>query len=253
MKQPTLKEVKKHFKKALIVESPAGSFDGKIKIKSIRWHDKEKEKYIACDCDNSVGIITLWGYDTGYSKILTYKEKTFSITESQINEYSKERENCLITQHVLRELFPEAFKSEIKLEVGKWYKKKDFGMFKFCFNGEYGQHSQYGFNREGEWSNMLGIYEDEEYLELREQEVFEALKNEAVKRGFVGDVCFAPANAFDDMIVNIGLGERYCFVKSENKLLINNYACFYKGKWASLVESITLSEAEQQLGKKIIV
>lgn len=103
MKQPTLEEVKEYFKNVKEV-IPVG-YTKKVNItKKIKEDIHEWNGHFWIDLDYSVykGIsILLWDADSyEYAKILTYKEKTFSITESQINEYSKEREHCLTTQHV---------------------------------------------------------------------------------------------------------------------------------------------------------
>ena len=105
--------------------------------------------------------------------------KTFTITEEQIEELSKWKHG----KRLMQDWFPEAF--EKKLEVGKVYKYPSLGeKFMFKFNG-FGANN-YGFSTIGEWSNDLGVYENEVnlYKEATKEEWLEALKEEARKRGF---------------------------------------------------------------------
>ena len=105
--------------------------------------------------------------------------KTFTITEEQIEELSKRKHG----KRLMQDWFPEAF--EKQLEVGKVYKYPSLGeKFMFKFNG-FGANN-YGFSTIGEWSNDLGVYENEVnlYKEATKEEWLEALKEEARKRGF---------------------------------------------------------------------
>ena len=105
--------------------------------------------------------------------------KTFTITEEQIKELSKWKHG----KRLMQDWFPEAF--EKQLEVGKVYKYPSLGeKFMFKFNG-FGANN-YGFSTIGEWSNDLGVYENEVnlYQEATKEEWLEALKEEAKRRGF---------------------------------------------------------------------
>ena len=105
--------------------------------------------------------------------------KTFTITEEQIEELSKWKHG----KRLMQEWFPEAF--EKQLEVGKVYKYPSIGeKFMFKFNG-FGANN-YGFSTIGEWSNDLGVYDNEVnlYKEATKEEWLEALKKEAKRRGF---------------------------------------------------------------------
>lgn len=229
MKKPSKKEVKQYFKNALTVDSPVGSFDGKIKLKSIRWYDQEKEKYIVCDCNNAVGVITLWSHTDGFSKILTYKdpkeesftdeekydlkkaqfmlnnhfelkkffpeifqEETFTITKSEIDLYIEKHPCCGATKDTLRDLFPSAFEPEEKeLVVGVWY-KSNIGTLAFYSGNE----ENYGISTCGNWNYQLitktnwNKCESGIWTEATHQEVEEALKAEILKRYKVGDLVY---------------------------------------------------------------
>ena len=105
--------------------------------------------------------------------------KTFTITKEQIEELSKWKHG----KRLMQDWFPEAF--EKQLEVGKVYKYPSIGeKFMFKFNG-FGANN-YGFSTIGEWSNDLGVYENEVnlYKEATKEEWLEALKEEAKRRGF---------------------------------------------------------------------
>lgn len=108
--------------------------------------------------------------------------KTFTITEEQIKELSKWKHG----KRLMQDWFPEAF--EKQLEVGKVYKFPNFigGKFMFKFNGEFGEMITYGFDANGEWCNYLGVWKNEVnlYEEATKEEWLEALKEEAIKRGF---------------------------------------------------------------------
>lgn len=86
-----------------------------------------------------------------------------------------------------------------------------------------------------------------------ESEVFEALKSEAEKRGFASG-CYHTVVNNKDKVINCEANYpvRFGFDHAENKLLLNNWAIFKNGIWAEIIPSITKSEAEKQLGKKII-
>lgn len=107
--------------------------------------------------------------------------KTFTITEEQVKELSKWKHG----KRLMQDWFPEVF--EKQLEVGKVYKYPSLGggKFMFKFNGEFSKLT-YGFASNGEWSNELGIRESEisDYQEATKEEWLEALKEEALRRGF---------------------------------------------------------------------
>lgn len=245
MKQPTLEEVKEYFKNAKTVFSVYGNkfeYDGNPYTGNSK--SNEDSVYSDGNCLYSSSL-------NKFSEILTYKEKTFSITESQINELS----NTMQVYDKLKEWYPEAFESEAKqLKIGTWYKKLNFGSFMFCFNGKMEFYSQYGFNYDGVWKENLGIDEKEinSYVEATEQEVFEALKNEAVKRGYKLGVLIK--NAYGEELISKDVYSSYDYkLHQKGYFLYEGFVLFESGKWAEIIPTITLSEAEQQLKKKIIV
>lgn len=183
-------------------------------------------------------------------------EKTYSITESQIKELS---DRSIQMNIIMKEWFPESLKKQIKLESGKWYVGYHYAR-RFLVNlnltDEIETHDTgYGFSEYG-WTNDLSFLKTFDYgfEEATEQEVFEALKNEAVKRGFVSGCWIKRPDCFINKgSVKCAFGtEKYELFGSKNdKLQLNGSSIFENGVWAEV--AITLSEAEQQLKKKIIV
>lgn len=252
MKHPKLKEIKKYFENAKTIRLVRSSEVVEVNTDLFRKNDTGFNEY---DEEGEL-LVTNGSYHCVYSKegrkyaeILTYKEKTFSITESQIKTIQADGINYI------EEWFPEAFESEFKgLKVGTWYKSKltpstiiNCQIFTENEKGGYGVHM-------GIWSENWGLLNFNDYVEATEQEVFEALKNEAVKRGFVSGCWIKRPDCFINKgSVKCAFGtEKYELFGSKNdKLQLNGSSIFENGVWAEV--AITLSEAEQQLKKKIIV
>lgn len=181
--------------------------------------------------------------------------KKYEITKEQILQLSKM--NCVIEEHI-KEWFPEAFKTV--LEVGKWYKYNAHGLsffyvtkisFFYVTKIEGKKVFAYGFNYKGVWRYDSEWFEIDNYipeiLEIAtESEVFEALKNEAVRRGFVG-------NYFESVELK---DITYCcnsyFTFNHGILYSNGSSIFCRGKWAEILETISKQDAEKLLNKKII-
>jgi hypothetical protein len=176
------------------------------------------------------------------------------ITKKQIVALDKQ-------EKTVRELFPEVFKTE--LEVGKWYKKKDFGKLMFCFSGEFSnanRHPNYGFSYDGEFSKIIGCFEKEllDYIPATKEEVETALINEAKRRGFKEGVVIKEL-----LSSNIGsLNSENPKKLETNKLTINNnlqfvycnnLVIFRNGTWAEIIQpkQMTKDEIENALGYEI--
>lgn len=231
------------------IENTIPVFKRTFNIKS----DKEFKYYIwdgeelqrGCNNDIKYRDVTL----NEFKNIMSIqKEKTFSITESQIKEFYKITE-IHSAQKYIEKLFPETV--EFNLEIGKWYKStvsESISMFNGINKESYGIHTS-----GKEWiQSHRWFFTGNEYLkkwiEATEQEVFEALKNEAVKRGFVEGNYFEVDNGTDG--INKIIGE----ITFEVGYLYNNgWRFFFNGEFSKIIPTITLSEAEQQLKKKIIV
>lgn len=166
----------------------------------------------------------------------------FEITKEQVLKlYNHEG------SRYVQEWFPNAFKKE--LEVGKWAKSKNTNCLVFITEfAEYGFNG-YGFDNENkfcdlkndDWTSNLSLWRL-----ATEQEVKTALINEAKKIGFEE----AKYIKLDDIISIICDTGSYAY--TDNQLAYKGVTLFYKGKWATIIETITKEEAEKLLNKKII-
>jgi len=251
---PTLQEVKEYFKNADKVQDHKRD-KGFVEL--------EKIEYCAgCFIQNAFkdNWVVLYHNKKGYAKIITRKEPTYTITKEQLLEL----ENGF-TLPKLKEWFPDVF--EVKLEDGKWYKVEDLTNGSLGFNGL----GQYTLEK-----NRHGLCDDDKGFNFKqadgtiwrtngkikestEQEVFEALKNEAVKRGFKEG---AYAKRTQEMLYERGtpiakeevLIENNVFIFSleENYISIDGRVIFSNGKWAEIIPTLTKKEAEEKLNCKIV-
>lgn len=111
---------------------------------------------------------------------------------------------------------------------------------------------KYGFDANSNWvENTTNKIQNE--VAAEESEVFEALKNEAVKRGYKDGVWVKyPWYEDKNNALKPEFNRNDLYNLEENYLLLKGVKVFNKGDWAEIQESITKSEAEKQLGKKII-
>jgi len=145
----------------------------------------------------------------------------------------------------IKELFPDAFKTE--LIVGKWYWFKNT-LFNYQLDNDV-----YGFNKGGSWCNIKCWSWPKEYgydREATNEEVFEALKNEAVKRGYQNKHIRLIRCAIGD----ISMGKLNDNFYRDNLTLMNNsYTVFCDGQWAEIIQvkEMTQYQIENELGYKI--
>lgn len=162
-------------------------------------------------------------------------ENKYTITKEQLRQ---------LTDPVVKEWFPEVFKTD--LEVGKWYFQTDS---KALINFQGGK-SGYGFCANGNWNDLSNYWSFKEYRhewrEATKQEVFETLKNEAVRRGFKEEFYFKCLKN-GNIISCDGL-----FGFSKNTLYSNRGVVFYNGQWAEIIPTLTKEEAEEKFNVKII-
>lgn len=161
--------------------------------------------------------------------------KKFEITEEQIKNNANK---------TFKEYFLEVFSVDF-FELNKWY-KDEYNKWLFCFQGD---GRAYGFVKDV-YANDYHMNSTLGFRPATEQEVFEALKNEAVKRGFVKGCTHSITNG-KNILVSVK-SERYGFDEFYNKLVFNNWSIFENGKWAEIIKTYTKSEAEQLLNAKII-
>jgi len=158
---------------------------------------------------------------------------------------------CSEWQTEIETEFPKLF-PKTKLEIGKWYKLENDNKFMFCFNGSFGNYTHYGFNSSGDWmpENRLGVHERDKYIPATDKEVKDALTTEAkiigLKKGVKYHSFFFGTNTIGDSTLTNG------WIDEENRFVMHGNCIFQKGKWATIVETITKSEAEKELGKTIV-
>jgi len=204
----------------------------------------------------------LWDDELGYAKILTYKNNDMKITKQFIKANADK---------TLKEVFPEICVPV--LEVGKWYKwsgieyETPFNIIICITEFTSNSISRYGFVN-SRWNDDYRIYTGEKYKEAcdnfkpaTESEVFEALKNEAVKRGYgeleihfnsVSNInCVSDIKGFDFW------NKDSRTVEEENRFNIsvckNGGVIYRNGKWATIIpiKEMTQSDIEKELGYKI--
>ena len=152
--------------------------------------------------------------------------------------------------------FPKLFKEDA-LVVGKWYKSEG------CLFNYQKQSNVYGFFTDGSWMNGDWIWYGANAKPATDKEVEEALIKEAKKRGFKEGVNFNVTKDLWDTSIGGREGfntvidkNTYDYSESSNSFKINCIdgcmSIFTKGKWATIVETITKEQAEKELGKTIL-
>lgn len=156
--------------------------------------------------------------------------KKYELTQEQVEELSK-------TNHGKRNLkkwLPEAF--ETKLEVGKWYISEHYLVYYL---------GNYKCNciklSVGKWFDNIHHSSSgnlKSYRLATEEEVREALINEAIKRGFknVGELSLKIVSG--EMFKKgsfVTTNNNFRYLSVENMLYLDGVEIFYKGKWAEIV------------------
>lgn len=173
----------------------------------------------------------------------------YEITRDQIIELALKSDKASIW---LQQNFKDAFKNT--LEVGRWYNvyfqdsDEKWGLL-FVKEIKGKEVYVYGFN-EGKWiESNYGIHN--KFIEATELEVFEALKNEASKRGFVEGAYLKNHHGTWELLkINYTYSEKY------NNGIYNRQGTgkwvFINGKWAEIIPTKTKEQAEKELKCKII-
>jgi len=241
--RPTKKEIKAYFENALTVkcldDNDAYCLDFSQDIEfytdSIRLLNQKDEPYSGQNT-----YCELWNDCKGYAKILTYKNNDMKLSKEFIKANADK---------TLKEVFPEICVHV--LEVGKWYKSQK-GAIVFCEDTDdkeliYG----YGFTSCGIWyESNKKPFQSNRWREATNEEIFEALKNQCDKLGFKNGVYVD--SLCEQEIGIIDLEFKTTYKADKNEFWRGGYCLFKDGKWATIIETITKSEAEKQLNKKIV-
>jgi hypothetical protein len=154
---------------------------------------------------------------------------------------------------------------ENELEVGRWYKSEnELGCTLGFFQGF--DVETYGIAHFGDWvqnavwfSKKGSIVFDNFGNDLQhltpatEQEVFVALKNEAIKRGYKEGVTCLFGSIKDKRTIKNNI---FDFEFDLNRLSIGGNIIFFNGTWVEIVKQpkqLTISEIEKILGYKILI
>lgn len=160
--------------------------------------------------------------------------KEFKITEEQIKKLHKNEGSKYV-----KEWFPEVF--ETKMEVGRWYKHKEFknilAFFETNKNGAF-SITGYGISENKKWTNGASwtfVNKPQDWRLATEEEVFEALKKEFKKQN-PNVFYYSISYEIDSNILSVKINDFF-------------YEVFNNGNWVTLA---TKEEAEKQLNVKII-
>ena len=156
--------------------------------------------------------------------------KKYELTQEQINQLAEKTH----AKELLKEFIPEAFENE--LEVGKWYISEHFLVY---YLGNYKcnciklSDSKWIENINHSLSSHL-----KNYRLATEEEVREAIINEAIKRGFknVGELSLKTVSG--EMFKKGSFktaNNKFRYFSFENRLSLDGVEIFYNGKWAEIV------------------
>ncbi len=173
----------------------------------------------------------------------------YSLTKAQLRQ---------LTDPKIKEWFPEVF--NLPKDFTGWVKTNYGGNKKYLVLFKEGI-LQYGFDGNGTWFDY-GEYKAEvreDLFKATNEEVFEALKIEAVRRGFVEGVRITPMfyNGKDYYPDKNIISSPLNFKLKGNVFVVDGgldeYRIFVNGKWANVIEikKMTKIEIEKQLGYKI--
>ena len=157
--------------------------------------------------------------------------KKYELTQEQINQLAEKKHD----KELLQEFLPEAFENE--LEFGKWYISERYLVYYL---------GNYKCNcielSDGEWydnvdHSLSGHLKS--YRLATEEEVREAIINEAIKRGFknVGELSLKlVSGAMFKKGSFENANNKFIYFSVENRLNLDGVEIFYNGKWAEIIK-----------------
>lgn len=222
MKTPSLEEVKQKYLNAKEVRC---LFDDEIyNISKMNNYFDNEDGSFWCEKTSRLQCEL---YDNGiYAEIISYKEKTYQLSETFVKELCKE-------PNIKEAFIREGIIENDKLEVGKWYNWINKELLFFITKIENDQIYYYGFDYgvfENDW-----IHIDNDFELATPQEVETALINEAKKRGYenLKHNCLVASN----LKINNPCKE---YIYRKNKLWIgteeNANCIFHNGVWAEIID-----------------
>ena len=166
--------------------------------------------------------------------------KTFELTQEQINQLAEKKH----AKELLQEFIPDAF--EDKRIVGKWYISEHYLVYYLGNN-----KSNCIKLSDGKW--LEKIYHSlsghlKSYRLATEEEVREALINEAKKRGF-NNICNLKIKNTVGSISNgfVTITNDFYYDYKGNTLRLDGAVIFNNGVWAEIIEEPTEEEINRVL------
>lgn len=174
---------------------------------------------------------------------------TVTIPKSFVIEAHKSA--CSDWKKRIEEVVTELFPKKMELEVGKWYRYEGLEWLGFI-----GKDFYYGFNR-GNWfyeKSFCYGFPEASYIPAPEQEVFEALRNEAVKRGFkvgVRTKCLSTNNNESTLSGNMRLiiDDDLCRILVDSNDTCGWTCIFRNGEWAEIISTPIPKEIQSIIDK----
>lgn len=216
------------------------NFNYKNKIGNVYKYSLSKKDYEVFETWNEKIFLEACGIQT---------EPTHTITKEQIRTI--ESDGC----SYVKEWFPKAF--EVELKVGTWYKHTEHDSLIVFNNGDKTLGFWKGEYIDSLWFDKNG-YIAKHVTEATEKEIFEALKNEAVKRGFVEGAQFYGCDGhlknkpIEVKEIKFGCVSKG-FCEENIGLYCSDSWIFRAGKWATIIQpkQMSQSDIEKELGYKI--
>ncbi len=235
----TLEQVKEHFKNAKEVKC---AYSGKLCVLKddfeVKYSCADDGSILTSDSETEMLVPFLYNVDNSYNgklaEITKYKTNDVTVSEQLVKGYHKDA--CSEFKKRIEKDFPKFFEKKA-LEVGKWYFNNETSDYLVCFQTE---ESSYGFF-DGEYSNSWTfIISDKPNTRLAtDQEVKDALIQEAQKRYNVGDVVKCLSTGKDKELVDLVYFNNLSNSTDElwsDRAEPENARIFYNGKWATIVE-----------------
>jgi len=243
METPSIEQVKKHFENAKLVRFDDYCYeveDISDLLGNCSKGNKDINDIYTEFSNKGIRHLLYESSTNKYAEIISYKEKTYTLTETFVKELCKEPN---IKEAFVREGIVD--EEKLKLKVGKWYKhinKNTLGFFR-NENKDYFDNNGYGFSYDKKYKENTSFTfqnEPKDWSLATPQEVETALINEAKKRGYKNGVI---VNSFvhnkelkiteDNEIEYLGGSlDKLHFGKNGIRYVV----VYEKGKWAEIIE-----------------
>jgi len=236
METPSIEQVKKHFENAKLVRFDDYCYeveDISDLLGNCSKGNKDINDIYTEFSNKGIRHLLYESSNNKYAEIISYKEKTYTLTETFVKELCKE-------PNIKEAFVREGIVEEEKLEVGKWYKSRANRLIYRT-----GNYDNYGFCRNMIWKTDLMCYEPSNWKLATPQEVKTALISEAKKRGLTPENlkninCVSKWNNGDKQEYYNELS-KFKYEHSTNSLWLvdGSYlsiCLFQNGTWAEIIE-----------------